>query len=98
MGNTLNHAQCVQLVREIDENGPASLPSFSAVRQALEDARVAGGITLHQWRTLLEELSVLQARLAKSNADAWRTPTVCFEEQDFTPVRRTAAGANDGHT
>lgn len=75
MLNGADYEQYRQLVRDIDPHAPDCRQRIGAARQSLEEARCAGRITLHDWRCLLEELSVVQARLVKDDANAWRTPS-----------------------
>lgn len=44
----------------------------AALRVSVDHAYEKRSITLHQWRTLIEETSLRQARHATSQPDGWR--------------------------
>lgn len=85
MSTSLSFEECLELLRLLDRGESGDLKAIAAARQAFEDSRVAGKITLHQWRILLEEACVLQARIARADANAWRTPPVVGSERCFVP-------------
>lgn len=44
----------------------------TSLRVSIDDAYEKRSITLHQWRTLVEETSLRQARFATSQPEGWR--------------------------
>lgn len=72
------------IIRELDALHPDCTRHISEVRFMLEDAYSARVLTLRQWRKLWEEVSLIQARCAMIQPDAWRFPTL--EDCNFTYI------------
>jgi hypothetical protein len=72
------------LIQGLDSLHPDCMSHISSVRFMLEDAYSARTLTLRQWRLLWEEVSLVQARCAMVQPDAWRFPTM--EDCNFTYI------------
>lgn len=60
------------LVGNLDANDIQYCRSVCRLRDQIDDAYARRLITLHQWRVLMEEVSMKQARYAITRQDGWR--------------------------
>jgi hypothetical protein len=84
MGTLLSYAELELYVQALDPQHAECLSQVGALRMLLEDAYASRVLTLHQWRALWEEVSVVQARASLKRLDAWRYPML--EGNNFTYI------------
>ena len=78
MANALNHDQLEALFVQINQCEPDCRVKISELRKEMDAACDQRTISTTQWRSLLERISILQARLVRLEPDAWRQPPVAY--------------------
>jgi hypothetical protein len=76
MNPHFSFAELEIVIRSLDSLHPDCMSHISSVRFMLEDSYSARMLTLRQWRSLWEEVSLVQARCAMIQPDAWRFPAM----------------------
>lgn len=74
MPEVLDHAQLEALLRALDSKAIDCRQQIAAMRRLMDQACDSRIISLSQWRSLLEQVSLLQARCVDIQPDAWRRP------------------------
>ena len=76
MPSQLSYQELEIMIRTLDAADPCCMSQIASTRALLEDAYSSGALTLNQWRALWEDVSLVQARCAMIQPDAWRFPTI----------------------
>lgn len=74
MPEVLDHARLEALLRALDSKAIDCRQQIAAMRRLMDQACDSRTISLSQWRSLLEQVSLLQARCVDIQPDAWRRP------------------------
>ena len=74
MTTALNHDQLEALLVWIIPSEPDCRIRISKLRRLMDEACDQRTITMHQWRSLLDRVSILQAKLVQFEPDGWRHP------------------------
>lgn len=72
MKNHLSYSEFEMAIQELDFRSIDCMGQIGELRRLLEEAQTARSLTLHQWRVLWEDVSVIQARCALIQHDGWR--------------------------
>ena len=74
MNSALTHDQLEVLLVWITPSEPDWRLKIAVLRGLMDEACDQRTITMRQWRSLLERVSMLQARISQFEPDAWRRP------------------------
>lgn len=74
MSAHFSYAELEIFIRDLDAVHPDCMRHVASVRLMLEEAYSGRTLTLHQWRVLWEDVSLVHARCAVCQADSWRFP------------------------
>lgn len=76
MNPPLSFSEFQIMVDSLDHTACGCMAEIVTARLQLEDAYACGALSLRQWRSLWEQVAVVQARYALGKPDAWRHPPV----------------------
>ena len=74
MPTALNHDQLEALLIWLNPSEPDCRMKIVELRRSMDEACDQRTITISQWRSLLDRISLLQAKLARFDPDGWRHP------------------------
>lgn len=81
----------------LNHRDPDCMQKIAVLRTDLEKDLVAGTLTRREWRTLLEEVSVVQARFSAAHPNAWRSPINDFTVVPDSPTEFVSEDAHPHH-
>jgi hypothetical protein len=85
MKTPLSYTDLQVEIAKLDFRDPHCMCQVAEARLLLEDAYAARSITLRQWRELWEDVSIIQARCAVIQPDAWRRPVLAESKVTYVP-------------
>lgn len=74
MNSALSYEQLETLLSCLTSADPKCREKIAQLRRSMDEACDQRAITMAQWRSLLDRISLVQARLVSTNPDAWRSP------------------------
>lgn len=78
MTNALNYDQLETVLLSLSPGAPDSRVKIAQMRRSMDEACDQRTITILQWRSLLDKISLVQAKLALAEPNAWRNPSIMF--------------------
>lgn len=82
MPEVLDHHQLETYLLALDSKSIDCRQKIATMRHKMDQACDSQAITLSQWRSLLERVSLVQARCVNIQPDAWRHPPTLPRESD----------------
>jgi hypothetical protein len=89
MKTQLSYAEFQIVIAALDPRRAECMAEVIILRAMLEDAFSEHSLSLHQWRVLWEDVSLVQARCALLKPDAWRYPIVPDSKDTYVPQAKT---------
>lgn len=87
MNTPYSYQEIEIVIAALDYQHPNCMDHIASVRLMLEHAYAVRSLSLHQWRMLWEDVSLVQARCAMVQPDAWRCPVVEVCKPSFVSLR-----------